>query len=82
MNYHWSYKISLKAIIDQVFFLVIANELGIDRSTVVRYLKWGTENGLCVYDSKEEMIMSATKNGKLNKGKSKNKYKKGVDINE
>lgn len=62
--------------------LVIANELGIDRSTVVRYLKWGTENGLCVYDSKEEMVISATKNGKLNKGKPKNKYKKGVDMNE
>ena len=33
-------------------------------------------------DSKEEMIMSATKNGKLNKGKPKNKDKKGVDMDE
>ena len=36
----------------------------------------------CVYDSKEEMVISATKNGKLNKGKPKNKHKKGVDMDE
>lgn len=54
----------------------IANELGINRSTVIKYLKWGMENGLCTYNGKEEMIISATKTGKLNKGK----HKKGVEI--
>ena len=41
-----------------------------------------SKHGLCVYDSKEEMVISATKNGKLNKGKPKNKHKKGVDMDE
>lgn len=32
----------------------LAEEFGIERGTVTKYLKWGNENGLCKYDVEEE----------------------------
>lgn len=32
----------------------VAEVFGVSRSTVIKYLKWGNTNGLCVYDGQEE----------------------------
>ena len=46
----------------------VAQCFGVDKNTIVRYLKWGNENGFCKYDAKEE--------AKIANGKKTNKRKK------
>ena len=42
---------------------MIGKELGLDKQSIVKYLKWGSENGLCIYNAKEEMRKSGAKHG-------------------
>ena len=46
----------------------VAKEFKVDKNTIVRYLKWGSENGFCNYDPKEETkIVSSRKTNKRKK---------------
>lgn len=52
----------------------VAKEFNLCSNTVVRYLKWGNENGFCEYNGKEQRMLVGKRSGKLIRQKTQSIY--------